>query len=759
MTTDTQLPVPADHLHLATLEEDDNSPPSDRLEDAALARELGAKLVENDRERSHYRALVDGMLDGNPPFNSAQLKRLGQGYRANLNFREGEGVLNSAKTPYYDLLSEVQSLIQINCMPPDVDPYRADRFARIIAQHYTTMVRSWDGWDFQMQLSQRQMLAHGVGPCVWENEKDWKFRALQNGMVFVPDRQLASVPELEVIIIRQSYSISSLWKKVANKKAAKLAGWNVREAIRAMSNARPKTDDEPNAISPEQFQRRMRVADLYEGVRSSTVSVFHVYVREFDDSITHGIVCEDGDAKEWLFRKRNAAENFSEVIVPFFYDVGTGEWHSIIGLGKKIFPHVEVSTRLHCQMIDNAFIGSSIMLQQQNEEDTERTQLMQLGPLSIIPPGYSIQPGTIFADLQGPLAVRNALSESLVNNTGSYRMRATPPAQSQGNPRTATEVQAEESTRSYLGKGDIARYYQGLDLLHREMFKRALKGPDEDSKLFLKRCVADGVPEEVIKSFKQFYDVYATRAIGQGSSFQRQQSIRELYSLMGVLDDKGKKNVVEDYVASLVGQTKVDRYITPAELADEITDQEAFATLENAALKAGAPVLVTSTQSHTRHAQVHLKAGVDAINAVAQGAALEEVVPFLEGVGQHIAQHMQRLQGDPTRGQETSLLMQQFEQFGNIVDELKNRLVQKQKGEAEQAAKAQAEAQQQAPPDPKNVAAAEKMRLDLEFTRQKHAEELRQMQEKHAVQMQTISQQNAAKAAGNVVTGVTEKIE
>jgi hypothetical protein len=227
---------------------------------------------------------------------------------------------------------------------------------------------------------------------------------------------------------------------------------------------------------------------------------------------------------------------------------------------------------------------------------------------------------------------------------------------------------------------------------------------------------------------------------------------------MPILDDKGKANVKEDYVASLVGQTKVDRYITPAEQADEITEQEAFATLENAALKAGAPVLVTSTQSHTRHSQVHLKAGVDAVNAVAQGAELEEVVPFLEAVGQHIAQHMQRLQGDPTRGEETSLLMQQFEQFGNIVDELKNRLVQKQKGEAEQAAKAQAEAQGQTPPDPKTVAAAEKMKLDLEFTRQKHAEELRQMQEKHAVSMQSISQQNAAKAA-STTTGVTEATE
>lgn len=753
MTADTQLST-TDALPLSPVEiVDDDSPeiPEERLADAGLARELANRLVENDRHRSYSRSLVDGMLDGNPPFRAADLKRLGQGWRANLNFREGEGVLTSAKTPYYDLLSEVPTLIQINAMPAGVDAYRADRFARIIAEHYTTMVRSWEGWDFEMQLSQRQMISHGIGPCVWENERDWKFRALQNGMVFVPDRQLADVLKLEVLVVRQSYTVSDLWKKIRNKKAAKSAGWNYDEAIRAMAKARPKTDDEPDSLSAEQYQRMMRVGDLYEGVRSATVDVSHIYVREFDGSITHGIVCEDEDAGEWLFRKKDAAESFADIIVPFFYDVGTGEWHSIVGLGKKIFPHVEVSTRLHCQMIDNAFIGSSIMLQQQNEEDTERTQLMQLGMLSIIPPGYAVQQGAIFADLQGPLAVRNALSESLVNNTGSYRIRATPPAAQQGNPRTATEVQAEESNRSYLGKGDINRYYQSLDLLHRQMLARALKGPDEDSKLFLKRCVQSGVPEEVLKAFDEFHSVYATRAVGQGSSFQRAQSYRELFSIIGALDDKGRHNVVEDYVASLVGQTKVTRYVTPAEVADQVTDQEAFAALENAAIKTGAPVIVTTTQSHTRHTQVHLKAGVDAINSLQMGAPLEDVVMFTERIGQHVAEHMRFLQIDPTRKDETAALMQQYQQFGNIVDELKNRLVQQQKGAREQAAQQQAEEGQQAQPDPKTLAKAKELEMELDFSRQKHAEELRQMQEKHAVQMQAIAQKNAAMAAEQII--------
>ena len=724
--------APASHDALGlTAVEEDKKVPQDRLADAAQARSLAVRLVDNDRARSTYRSLVDGMLDGNPPFDAGQLRRLGQGWRANLNFREGEGVLNAAKTPYYDLLSEVQSLIQIDSMPASVDQFKAPRYARIIAQHYTTMVRNWEGWDFHMQLSQRQMLAHGVGPCVWENERDWKFSALQNGKVFIPDRQAATSTELEVLVIRQSYRLDQLWKKVRNEKAARLAGWNVKTVRSAMARARPADDDEPDALAPEQFQRKMRTGDLYEGIRSSTVDVYHVYVREFDDTITHGIVAESDTESEWLFRKKKVADRFSEVIVPFFYDVGTGEWHSIVGLGKKIFPHVEVSTRLHCQMIDNAFIASSVMLQQQNEEDTERTQLMQLGALSIIPPGYAIQQGNIFPDLQGPLVVRNSLSQSLANNTGSYRVRGTPPETAQGNPRTATEIQAEVANQNYLGKGDIARYMIGCDLLHREMLRRALKGPDEESKLFLKRCVESGVPKEILSSFSQFHDVSATRSVGQGSAFQRQQAYQAMMTLMPQLDDRGRANLIEDYVASLVGQTKVSRYVTPLEEKDQVTEQEAWAALENAALKVGAPVVVTSGQSHSRHAQVHLKAGVDSLNALQQGAKLEDVVPFAEAVGQHTAQHMRYLQGDNTRKQETGALMQQFEQFGQIVDEMKNQLVQKQKAAAADAAQQNG----QAPPDPKVIAKAQEHAQELQFMREKHAEELKQMQETHAVKM------------------------
>ena len=71
-------------------------------------------------------------------------------------------------------------------------------------------------------------------------------------------------------------------------------------------------------------------------------------VKEFDGKITHVIMLDDGrisDARNledqdndgMLFKKVGRYDDFTQVICPFFFDIGTGEWHSIKGLGPKIF--------------------------------------------------------------------------------------------------------------------------------------------------------------------------------------------------------------------------------------------------------------------------------------------------------------------------------------------------------------------------------------------------------------------------------------
>lgn len=70
--------------------DESGSPPKARLSSAKAVVDLVQMLVRADSERGRVRAKVKGIVDGNPPYSAAQLKRTGQSYRTNVNFREAE---------------------------------------------------------------------------------------------------------------------------------------------------------------------------------------------------------------------------------------------------------------------------------------------------------------------------------------------------------------------------------------------------------------------------------------------------------------------------------------------------------------------------------------------------------------------------------------------------------------------------------------------------------------------------------------------
>src|SRR6202007_886831 len=98
-----------------TLEE-----PKTRIGSAAQANQFVQRLVNDDDERADRRAKMQGLLDGNQPWSHRTLIEKGQGHRTNFNLREAEGVLDAAKTPYYDLVFEVPRFVNITLDLDDV---------------------------------------------------------------------------------------------------------------------------------------------------------------------------------------------------------------------------------------------------------------------------------------------------------------------------------------------------------------------------------------------------------------------------------------------------------------------------------------------------------------------------------------------------------------------------------------------------------------------------------------------------------------
>lgn len=665
-----------------------------RLNDPEDAQAMVRLLLEADRERAIALTTVKGMLDGNSPFNQASLVAAGQGNRTNVNFREGEAMLDSAATPYYDLFAESPTYFQVEV--DERDPQKRSRYSRTITEHFDTMLKDWSGFDHNIQRVNREMVGFGRGFCMWPDPVNWRFSAIQQSRVLVPDGTSSDVDSLEVVVVRQSMTVSDLYSKVRNPEAAKKVGWRPQRVMDAIAGAVPETTNSTAENDWEMAQERVRNHDLYESIRSDKILIANIFVKEFSGKISHLIVEErnavevrslggtkakDSRAK-FLYKKIGRYDSFRQVLGTFFFDIGEGTWHSVKGLGVKLYPFIEIKNRLNCSIVDNAFINMSVLMQATSGRAQEETALMQIGPLTILPANLEIRQWGIAGRMEEGLVVERALSGKLENNTGQYRKTT----RERGNPETATKVNYDALQDATLNKGAVNRYCAQLDCLGEEIFRRATNfnlvaenngfGPNAAALKFQQKCIDDGVPKSYLKRIRF---VRASRTSGNGSVFLRQQVINETMPLVPMMNEEGRQNWLDHAIAVKGGSENVSLWNPKQQISPVLQNDQAYAMIENDVLRDGSPVMVTQTQNALIHATTHMKAASEAVNSIPQGGNPEQVLAFLDGVGPHVAQHLQTMANDQMRGREFKMLNAQLKQLGKISDDLRGKIEQAQK--------------------------------------------------------------------------------
>ena len=682
--------------------------PESRLNDAPEVLTLVKNLISADNRRSAVRAKVKGLIDGNPPYNGGELKRLGQSSRCNTNFRESESFLGIGLSAFYDVFSEAPTYATVRINHGDAND--SETYSRIITEEFDRLQKKDDDFDYLIQLSQHEMVLYGVGPLMFEDSTDWRCKAIKAGDILVPEGTKSNVNDWSVCVVRARYQVHELYAFIRNEEAAAKMGWDVPSAKKAIMRAAPENVG-GNSDTWEFHQQQLRNNDLSYSSRCDVVTAAHVFYREFPDDdnpkggISHCIVDERSlDAKKFLFRKVRRFKKWQEAIHVLFYDKGDGTYHSVKGMGVKMFGAMEIKNRLRCALVDAAFMRAQILLQPTTPDATNKMGLVQMGPMAVLPNGFSVVTHNTPNVLDAPLTIERELEGLIQANTSQYRQRL----EKQGNPRTATEIEAITAQQSTLGKTQLNRYYEQLDALFEERYRRAISSSLTPSMAggaeaveFQKRCIDRGCPRDC---FDKIDYVRATRTVGRGSSFERKRTMQELLNISSMLPESGRANVIADNIASMVGYGNVDRYF-PTQINDPNRQEaEQEAATENALFKLGAPIPVTDVDQHVAHAQSHLSFGVQAAQAAQQGGDIVEVAATLQTLLPHLGQHLQRLGADPSRKDVSALLEQQAKELAQVAKKII--------AAAQQQAQAAAQQQAQMPPPDPNM-----MKVEREQTR------------------------------------------
>jgi len=680
---------------ILTLDKDTLEPPESRVGSIAGVRDRIAELKEGDDTRSANRALIQGLIDGNKPYSQKNMDEVGRGDDANINFREAEGDVAAATTPYYELAFGVPRAVNIELYYGD-NKQKNYEWSEALSQRYSETLWAWKGYKINLQLSHYQMVVFGRGPIMWDRKRGWHFKAKRDDSVWVSDNTHCDLDELPEMAIPDYFEPVELFKLIdtLDPDVAKNNGWDVEMAKKAIIKAAPRTLKDTYHGYWTQYQASLRRGDAQWWNKAARIYYKHYLIKEFTGKITHCMVLDstpdtdEGDEDGFLYKKIGKFESFHEIINPFFFDVGPdGQWYSVKGLGPKIFDFRDLSNRMGCTLVNGATASCGIWLQAQNSQAMQKVMqspIVRASGVNFTPPDWQALQIQARAQLDEPLEVKKLLDTMLEGNIGQYRQRGF-----DENPQpTLGQQQLNVTSQTTLTRGAYDRYYHYMDDMHEEMLRRMLDpkisekdaGGKEAIEMRKKLIEEDGVPEEALK-FENVCSCKAVRNIGYGSPQYQQVVSDTLLKLIGTMDPESRQNALRMIGGNLVGQSQVDRFWKKFEDLGAPTGQEAKAKLENNILRMPVAQLdVIPEDNPLIHFQTHFKDAMQHLQQLQQGHGNPvEVVQHLDNTGPHNHSHLQAMKDDPTLKDEYKQFNKMQMMLGKLADQLKKQVAKAQK--------------------------------------------------------------------------------
>jgi len=703
-------------------------PPKSRVDSAGSCRAMLYTLIDDDQIASYRRSQIQGIIDGNSPYNEQQLRELGQSDRSNVNWGHANSKIESAVIPYFDMLTSVPYYLTVKTRYGK-DMGKREEWSRIITDEaHNALQRTNPTFTSQHQIAHKQIVTHGQACLYWPDGMDFRAKAIEPWALIVPRGAGVDQNDWEFCYILDDMYCEELYRYIETPEIAERGGWSVEECQQAIMDAR--VDEQDQRRPWEWYQRELKSNALYYSyAKSKIIKVAHFFVKEYDGSISHYIF-DRLNGTEWLCEMPSRYKKFSNAFTVFLNGVGNGYYHSVRGLGQVLFKWAEANNRLLNALMDGAIWSSALMFQPTTSKEMEQLKSVQVGPLRLLPAGLNPTTINMGPNMQAAMQTAQFFQSQESDDSGSFMPSV---AGGGGRKKGNKEIEIEIGEKSRLTNVRAEIYLQALDLHYQEIYRR-LSNPnilEEDhggpeALRFQKACLDRGVPAAAILDIES---VTATRSIGQGSAAARLSAMKQIAELMPQLPESSRKAVVNSTIAAITGEIGKETFGIPDEVKPEGM-QISIASLENNAFLSGGQTLIDPDQNHYVHLTVHMQFGGEVIKSLQGGqmdilkanTALQSSIP-------HILTHLKYLKEDPTR-------KEQFEETNEAVSELSKMAdqVAKLAEQAQEQMAAQQGEQQGGQQDPRAAVAQNKIMLDR--AKFQNDSQIKQAKAAHQMQLQ-----------------------
>jgi len=729
---------------LKTLDSVTMEAPAERISTPEALCAVYTRMRDEDADGSFNRSLVQGQMDFKPPHDEKELENKGQSDRFNITTGEGPAIKNEAVAAYMDIYTTPKVLADIPLLS-DVDKTMADTWSLVLAEEFTTMDRSDDAsLPLHLQLADTYV-THGVAIGYFDDKTTMRYSVAGLDHFKFPRSSGIVSSDIEIATALGSYSVTKLYSKIEQE----IDGWN-KEAVKRAILSSTASAGNRDWNDWELVQRDIKANEMYVDTVCQPVEVVHGWVQEFNGKVSYYIAAknlssnDNGSKEEFLFKARDYYDSMDQCMQIFPFSVGNGgKLYTVRGLGFLIYQLCNAMDIMHCKLLDNARIGSSLIIQAATTEDVEDMQLIDFGSGVVIPPTMRVQERQMSQNLNNSLIPAINESRNILNRATGGLASGNLMMQPESDRRTKLEVSSQLDYINKLNSFAINLFYGPYDKIIREKVRRAFTVHQKDKaaqkrvKEMKARCMARGVPEEIFKKI-DFKAVKASRIIGTGSRSSRIMLMDQMQQMYSTWDAVGRNNFEYDYLVELVGAEKAERYAgKPNE--QRLPYDHKIAKLENFEMLEGDYVDPVDGENHMVHLPVHIEELEAGLQGVDEGQ-IDIMTWTMEHqmLYRHCIATLEMTTVHESVQPELNSYNQRVQQIGEIVV---NGLRMINKAQREGEAQPQQEGQQLT----EEQKAQQKLQQELEGNEMKHKQRMQHEFQNHMLRLQMLKESGQQK--------------
>lgn len=662
----TAASVPSTQQAVAPLVNDDGALITrGRIKDVSAANSLYSSMWDSDRIASRNRARIDSMFDGGPPKNVNAAIVSGQGFETQINWGDGEEALHQECAPYYDLTfsQEVFGTTPIKRDYPD-DETRTT-YGEVIAEEITNLLKGWDDFIPQRIACIREMKKHGVAFVYREDDVNWMTKT--SGMEFfkIPRPTQIGVKNIRYCGCQVDMDPEDLYAKIKNPEIAKLAGYNVEACRQQIMKAAPTT---PLNTDWEYWERFWKNNDYMMSYEKNVCPLIFFWCQELDGTISQYLFPRDGGT-DFLYKRLGRLPRMGSFIHAYIENVGTNtDYHSIRGLGSRLYPRVQTYNRKLNSFSDLVDFDASPIFQPDGDVDDDMMATSQSGPYIILNPNWKI-PEKKGANYSNTVIPAIQMFSQMINQRTSkigQQSFMTPDGKTDKH-----QFQAQMEQQAQLSDSDMELYLSVWENEWQETVRRITRkgylpkepGGQEVAD-FYRRCKERDVPPEAIQAV-DWKRCKINRGLGAGSAAARVVIFDRIEPEIAALDPISQEKFRRMKIMA-IGGVQLANELAPPPKDRKLPTEASLADLQNNQLIAGEQVPVRDGQNHIVIASIRLEKLAELNQMVAQGGdpVLVQVVGPMHNLLEDMEAHLERANpNDPLVRQ----MLQVAQQFNMMV--------------------------------------------------------------------------------------------